>query len=103
MITGWGNSQLIKINFHFFLFYSFFRPSFFHSPLLTTQLWQVGSTVPYNALQCNTEHYVTEWKYGQRWSDQVSKWEKNVFDLVIFKMFFINLKLKDITGFILTF
>ncbi|KAH9530116.1 hypothetical protein DERF_003947 [Dermatophagoides farinae] len=33
-------------------------------------LSKVGTTVPYNALQCNTEHYVTEWKYGQRWSDQ---------------------------------
>ncbi|KAH9388275.1 hypothetical protein TYRP_009488 [Tyrophagus putrescentiae] len=45
----------------------------FHNEIVVRKaLSKVGSTVPYNALQCNTEHYVTEWKYGQRWSDQAA-------------------------------
>lgn len=30
----------------------------------------IGKTVEYNILTKNSEHYVTEWKYGQSWSDQ---------------------------------
>ncbi|KAI7686441.1 HRAS-like suppressor 2 [Sarcoptes scabiei] len=43
----------------------------FHNEIVVRKaLSKVGSTVPYNVMQCNSEHYVTEWKYGQRWSDQ---------------------------------
>lgn len=31
----------------------------------------IGKTVEYNILTKNSEHYVTEWKYGHSWSDQV--------------------------------
>lgn len=31
----------------------------------------VGKTVNYNLLSRNCEHFVTEWKYGKAWSDQV--------------------------------
>lgn len=31
----------------------------------------VGSKVEYNLLTQNVEHYLTEWKYGTSWSDQV--------------------------------
>ncbi|XP_063417971.1 phospholipase A and acyltransferase 3-like [Mytilus trossulus] len=30
----------------------------------------IGKTVEYNILSKNSEHYVTEWKYGHGWSDQ---------------------------------
>ncbi|XP_054156511.1 phospholipase A and acyltransferase 2-like [Oppia nitens] len=32
----------------------------------------VGSTVDYNLLTRNCEHYLTQWKYGQPWSDQAA-------------------------------
>lgn len=32
----------------------------------------VGRLVPYNILYTNSEHYITEWRFGQSWSDQVS-------------------------------
>lgn len=35
-------------------------------------LRMVGKLVPYNTLTRNSEHYLTEWKYGRGWSDQVS-------------------------------
>lgn len=35
-------------------------------------LKHVGKTVSYNLLSRNCEHFVTEWKYGKGWSDQVS-------------------------------
>jgi cell wall-associated NlpC family hydrolase len=31
----------------------------------------VGETVPYHLLNKNCEHYVTEWRYGKSWSEQV--------------------------------
>ena len=31
----------------------------------------IGKNVEYNILTRNSEHYVTEWKYGISWSDQV--------------------------------
>ncbi|KAI2810794.1 hypothetical protein BLOT_001959 [Blomia tropicalis] len=45
----------------------------FHNEIVVRKvLSKVGCTVPYNVLQCNSEHYVTEWKYGHRWSDQAA-------------------------------
>lgn len=32
----------------------------------------VNKTVEFNMLTKNSEHYVTEWKYGQGWSDQAT-------------------------------
>ena len=45
-----------------------------HSPTEVVQnaLRMVGKLVPYNTLTRNSEHYLTEWKYGKAWSDQVS-------------------------------
>lgn len=35
-------------------------------------LQRVGSVVEYNLLTRNCEHYLTQWKYGQSWSDQAA-------------------------------
>lgn len=32
----------------------------------------IGCSVPYHVITKNCEHYVTEWRFGQAWSDQVS-------------------------------
>ena len=45
----------------------------------------VGSRVVYNMLTKNCEHYLTEWKYGKAWSDQVIELE------FVISMSFINL------------
>lgn len=39
--------------------------------ILSRSLNSVGQSVPYNFLTKNVEHYVTEWRYGVGWSDQV--------------------------------
>ena len=47
-------------------------------------LSMVGSKVEYNMLTRNNEHYLTEWKYGQPWSDQVSGTLLLIFIIIIF-------------------
>ena len=39
--------------------------------IVSSALRLVGGTVGYNFLTRNSEHYVTEWRYGSSWSDEV--------------------------------
>ena len=40
--------------------------------ILANATRHLGEKVYYNFLTQNCEHYVTEWRYGVKWSDQVS-------------------------------
>ena len=52
--------------------------------ILSRSLNSVGQSVPYNFLTKNVEHYVTEWRYGVGWSDQVSEVFFHLFLLLLF-------------------
>ncbi|OQV25107.1 putative HRAS-like suppressor 3 [Hypsibius exemplaris] len=41
----------------------------------------VGQDVPYSLFHRNCEHYVTEWRYGTPWSEQVETGQKKYGDL----------------------
>ncbi|GAV04291.1 hypothetical protein RvY_14594 [Ramazzottius varieornatus] len=41
----------------------------------------VGTAVPYDVLSRNCEHYVTEWRYGEPWSEQVESGMKQFGDV----------------------
>lgn len=41
----------------------------------------VDNEVPYNVLSVNCEHYVTKWRYGKAWSDQVNMKRKPLVNL----------------------